>query len=84
MDFEHGFLFVFNENGIQFAENGCEREQELIKQGYVLKSIYYLPGFRLSLSSLSFHSPFRYIDARLPTTITDMQLHRKDKQHKFE
>lgn len=23
---EHGFLFVFNENGIQFAENGYDPE----------------------------------------------------------
>lgn len=48
---EHGFLFVFNENGIQFAKNGYDtgieqlKTRELIKQGlyiYILKSIYYL------------------------------------------
>lgn len=47
---EHGFLFVFNENGIQFAENGYDpgivqegekNQQELIKQGLCIK-IYLL------------------------------------------
>lgn len=44
---EHVFLFVFNENGIQFAENGygvelLEKPESLSNKGYVLKSIYYL------------------------------------------
>lgn len=41
MTVEHGFLFVFNENGIQFAENGYDASKELIKQGPCIK-IYLL------------------------------------------
>lgn len=93
------FYLYLTENGIQFAENGCERseraidrerEQELIKQDYVLKSIYYLLVLVSHLVSLFLflsrfqsrtHSlTFNTSNARLvlPTTITPTrEMHRQ-------